>query len=740
MPDDTTILSLPLILPAQAQKHVTHNEALAQLDLIVQLAVIDRVLTTAPALPTLGDRHIVAAGASGPWVGQSGRIALYAETGWQFTQPLPGWQAHVLAEGQTAVFDGLVWETLSDGPLRVAQLGVSAVADATNRLVVSSDAVLLNHAGAGHQLKLNKAAAGDTASLLFQTGFSGRAEMGTAGSDGFDIKVSADGAVWSTALGADAATGEVTLPEPLHLGGQAADPAAPVDGTVWLNTTTGEVKVRSAGVTSALGGGGVSDGDKGDVTVSAAVWSIDAGAVTLAKLADIATDSLLGRDTAGTGVPEALTPAQARGILNVADGANNYSHPNHTGDVSSTGDGATVIAALAVTSGKIADDAVGNDKLANMAFGTIKARTTAGTGNPENATGTEVTALLDTFTSGAKGLVPASGGGTVNFLRADGTFAAPGGGGGSPGGATGEVQYNNAGAFAGAADVEIETGQLRLAAIATPTAPAADGVKLFGRSVGGRAMPAFMGPSGLDSALQPHMGRNRVALMRAIGSSTVLHVLGMLSGTTGTATSAAVGTTNRHSRMARLEYLATTASTSAVVGFRGSSAQWTLGASTAGDGGFHMVYRWAPATGVATATHRAFAGMRGNTAAPSDVEPSTLTSMCGMGWDAADTNIQFMHNDASGIATKIDLGASFPVPTVDRTSVYEIALFAPPGTTQSLSYEVTDLVSGAVATGTVTTDLPATSVLLTPYNYMSVGGTSSVVGIAIMGLYIESDQ
>ena len=738
MPDDTTILSLPLILPAQAQKHVTHNEALAQLDLIVQLAVIDRVLTTAPALPTLGDRHIVAAGATGPWVGQSGRIALYGETGWQFTEALPGWQAHVLAEGQTAVFDGLGWETLSDGPLTVTQLGVSAVADATNRLVVSSPAVLLNHAGAGHQLKLNKAAAGDTASLLFQTGFSGRAEMGTAGSDGFDIKVSADGAVWSTALGADAATGEVTLPKPLHLGGQAADPGAPADGTLWLNTTTGEVKVRSAGVTSALGGGGVSDGDKGDVTVSAGVWSIDAGAVTLAKLADIATDSLLGRDTAGTGVPEALTPAQARGILNVADGANNYSHPNHTGDVSSTGDGATVIAALAVTSGKIADDAVGNDKLANMAFGTIKARTTAGTGNPENATGTEVTALLDTFTSGAKGLVPASGGGTVNFLRADGTFAAPGGG-GSPGGATGEVQYNNAGAFAGAADVEIETGQLRLAAIATPTAPAADGVKLFGRSVGGRAMPAFMGPSGLDSALQPHMGHNRVALMRAIGSSTVLHVLGMLSGTTGTATSAAVGTTNRHSRMARLEYLATTASTSAVVGFRGSSAQWTLGASTAGDGGFHMVYRWAPATGVATATHRAFAGMRGNTAAPSDVEPSTLTSMCGMGWDAADTNIQFMHNDASGIATKIDLGASFPVPTVDRTSVYEIALFAPPGTTQSLSYEVTDLVSGAVATGTVTTDLPATSQLLVPYNYMSVGGTSSVVGIAIMGLYIESD-
>jgi hypothetical protein len=123
MPDETTILSLPLILPAQAQKHVTHNEAITALDLIVQLAVIDRTLTTAPALPSVGDRHIVAVGATGPWVGQSGRIALFTATGWQFTQPLAGWQAHVLAEGQTAVFDGLVWETLSDGPLTVAQLG-----------------------------------------------------------------------------------------------------------------------------------------------------------------------------------------------------------------------------------------------------------------------------------------------------------------------------------------------------------------------------------------------------------------------------------------------------------------------------------------------------------------------------------------------------------------------------------------------------------------------------------------
>lgn len=353
-----------------------------------------------------------------------------------------------------------------------------------------------------------------------------------------------------------------------------------------------------------------------------------------------------------------------------------------------------------------------------------------------SSTGTDAT--LPLMSSGNPGLVPASGGGTANFLRADGTFAAPGGG-GSPGGSSGEVQYNNGGAFAGAADVEIEGGQLRLPTIAAPATPAAGGLKLFGRSISGRAMPAFMGPSGLDSTLQPHMGRNKIGIAIPTGNNNSIAVVGLLSGAVGTGTIANVATTNRHTRMRRLDYLVGTAATTAVAGYRNNALQWTLGASTAGDGGFHMIYRWGPATGVSVATHRAFVGMRGSAANPTDVNPSTLTNICGMGWDAADTNIQFMYNDAAGTATKIDLGASFPVPTVDRADVYEIALFAPPGTTQSLSYEVTDLTTGAVATGTVTTDIPANTQLLTPYGYVSVGGTSSIVGFAIMGLYIESD-
>ena len=212
MSDVSSILSLPFIQPAQAQKHVTHNEALRLLDLLVQPVVADRSLTQPPALPVEGERHIVAAGGLGVWAGHDGEIALLVDGGWQFVAPQPGWQAHVLAETVGVTYDGAAWVAQAETALQVAELGVGATPDATNRLSVAAPATLLNHAGAGHQLKINKATPGDTASLLFQTGFSGRAEMGLAGSDAFAIKVSADGTAWNTGLTLDAATGKANLP------------------------------------------------------------------------------------------------------------------------------------------------------------------------------------------------------------------------------------------------------------------------------------------------------------------------------------------------------------------------------------------------------------------------------------------------------------------------------------------------------------------------------------------------
>jgi len=90
----------------------------------------------------------------------------------------------------------------------------------------------------------------------------------------------------------------------------------------------------------------------------------------------------------------------------------------------------------------ITDNAVTNAKLAQIATQTFKGRTTASTGNVEDLTATQATAMLDVFTSSLKGLVPASGGGTTTFLRADGTFASPSAGAGDVVGPASSVNNN----------------------------------------------------------------------------------------------------------------------------------------------------------------------------------------------------------------------------------------------------------------------------------------------------------
>ncbi|MFD1508191.1 DUF2793 domain-containing protein [Lacimonas salitolerans] len=260
MSDTSAILSLPYIQPAQAQKHVTHNEALRHLDLLVQLTVTDRGRSDPPAAPEYGARHIVGTGAIGDWAGQDGALAVHtALDGWQFVTPLPGWRAWVLDEARLVVWDGSAW-TPATAQDQVALLGINTQADPTNRLAVAAPATLLNHDGAGHQVKINKSAETETASLLFQTGWSGRAEMGTAGSDGFAIKVSADGTGWATALSVDPATGLPTLPQGARIDESVSGSAvtqSQTDTTAGRLTKTGDFGI--GGNAPSVGNASVTD-------------------------------------------------------------------------------------------------------------------------------------------------------------------------------------------------------------------------------------------------------------------------------------------------------------------------------------------------------------------------------------------------------------------------------------------------------------------------------------------------
>lgn len=205
MPDTSYRLGLPFILPGQAQKHVTHNEALTLLDGLVHLVLEDIDMGIPPAAPQEGAVYALAAAPQGDWAGQGGQLAQWQSGGWRFIPPQDGWQGWLRADGSLRVYQAAVWATLDMNNLEGVGIGITA--DGVNRLAVASEATLLTHAGAGHQVKVNKAAVADTASVLFQTGWAGRAEIGTAGTDDFAIKVSADGSAWTTAVQIDTATG-----------------------------------------------------------------------------------------------------------------------------------------------------------------------------------------------------------------------------------------------------------------------------------------------------------------------------------------------------------------------------------------------------------------------------------------------------------------------------------------------------------------------------------------------------
>ena len=235
---ETPLLGLPLLEAAQAQKHVTHNEALLLLDAAIHLSVITRTLTAPPATPADGDRYLVATAASGDWAGHDGAIAFREAGAWRFATARKGWRLWLEDEQLLLVYTGTLWHDIAAiAALQgMSLLGVNATADATNKLAVKSSAVLLDNIGNGTQLKINKHAAADTGSLLYQTNYSGRAEMGLVGDDDFHVKVSPDGSAWLDAITVNRTTGVVSLPHTPATGvndGDKGDIAVTGSGVTW---------------------------------------------------------------------------------------------------------------------------------------------------------------------------------------------------------------------------------------------------------------------------------------------------------------------------------------------------------------------------------------------------------------------------------------------------------------------------------------------------------------------------
>ena len=217
--DFTNKLSLPYLLSNQAQKHVTINESLRALDGLVQTSVVSHTLSDAPASPAEGEAYLIAGSPTGDWSGHAGELAIFADGGWLFFHPQTGWRIWIEDAEALLAFDGSAWRSVVPDALQnISQLGLGTTADEANPLSAKLNSLLFTaleaSSGGNGDLRftLNKEASSRVLSMLFQSGYSARAEIGLIGDDDLVLKVSSDGASFHEGLRIEAETGQVIFP------------------------------------------------------------------------------------------------------------------------------------------------------------------------------------------------------------------------------------------------------------------------------------------------------------------------------------------------------------------------------------------------------------------------------------------------------------------------------------------------------------------------------------------------
>lgn len=213
----TDRLNLPLIQSNQAQKHITHNEALRILDAFLHLTLEGLGINDPPETPVIGQNWQIGETPNGDWAPHGGKIASYDINGWQFLDPKVGMLAWVKTAQELYVFGTSGWVRFDQPPTQMqnaSQIGVGTNADPYNRLAIKSEGAFLSNPDVGSgdaRFTLNKASAGNTTSISFKNAWSGRAEIGLAGSDELAVKVSENGANWTTAATFNPSNGELSL-------------------------------------------------------------------------------------------------------------------------------------------------------------------------------------------------------------------------------------------------------------------------------------------------------------------------------------------------------------------------------------------------------------------------------------------------------------------------------------------------------------------------------------------------
>ncbi len=517
-------LRLPYLDANQNQKTVTHNAALRMLDALVNLRVASSALSAPPAAPNDGQCWIVAPGGAGAWLGKDLNVAAWQDGAWSFYAPNPGTIAYVDALQAALLWNGTAWVPLLGAVASLAALGVGTAADPANPLSALLNAALFSAlpttaspAGTGDvRVKLSKQGSGNTASLLFQDGYSGRAEIGLAGDDNFHVKVSPDGSTFSDAMVVAAAGGGVSF-----LLTPTAPTAASGDASARLATT--------AFVAGAVGAGTGATGPKG---ATGAAGSPGATGPTGATGQTGQTGQ-----TGPTGAAGVVGPAGPTGAASTVPGPAGATGPQGPASTLSGPTGPSGPAGATGATG--ATGSVGAAGIAG-ATGPMGQTGAAGVAGPAGSTGAPSTV------AGPAGATGAQGG-----TGATGTQGSPGpaGAAGTPGatGSTGPAGAQGQQGPAGTASTKGDTGatgptgpagqQGAASTLAGPTGPSgpagATGATGATGAAGAAGIAGATGPQGQAGANGP---QGATGLQGVAGATGPLGAVGPTgaAGTTGT--------------------------------------------------------------------------------------------------------------------------------------------------------------------------------------------------------------
>jgi hypothetical protein len=278
----------------------------------------------------------------------------------------------------------------------------------------------------------------------------------------------------------------------------------------------------------------------------------------------------------------------------------------------------------------------------------------------------------------------------------------------------------------------------------TPATPAASTVSIFDKLTASRNMLAQIGPSGLVSIVQPFLAQNKIGYWAPPGNATTTPgVFGLTAPSAiGTATSRTVATTSLATRMRRLGY-PSTATAGTFSGARIAAAQFTCGSGTANGSGFMLVERWVESDPAVVAGKRSFAGVSSNTAAPTNVEPSTLTNIIGIAQLSTDATQWYWIHAGSAAQAAVAIGTGIGAPSGNSTTAWELAIFCPATTANTYYLQLTNLSTGVTATTSFSgaaTIVPQSTTLLAWRHWGTNNATALATGIDICSIYIETDN